>query len=58
MRGMLVSIALTSLLWLAGSCSDAQTSRNAPAIPVERGVTLEAEVHHAGLVVLRSSTFR
>lgn len=58
MRGILASIILANLLWLAGACSDTTASRSVPATPVGRGVTLEVELPYDGLVLLRSPTFR
>lgn len=42
------------------ACAAAGAGRGAVTVtrPAALGVTLEAELHHAGLVVLRSPTFR
>jgi len=55
---VLLGLVSISLVWLAGSCADGERSRSALPTPADRGVTLEAELHHEGLIVLRSPSFR
>ncbi len=68
-QGTLVAILVALMLWPAVACSSGDATRREPAgrsrpiatvTPADAGsgVTLEVELHHEGLIVLRSPTFR
>lgn len=55
---VLVVLAVGTLAWAAAACAEQPATRATPPARPSLGVTLEAELHHEGLVVLRSPTFR
>lgn len=68
-QGFLLAVLVVTVLWPAGTCSGGNATRREPPVrPDPRAaataarpgsdVTLEAEPHHEGLIVLRSPTFR
>ncbi len=54
---VLLTVALASAVWWGTACAGGQTGTARTATP-GGGVTLEAELHHEGFIVLRSPTFR
>ncbi len=52
-----LTVVLAGTVWWGSGCAREQTQTAKPASPAA-GVTLEAELHHPGLLVLRSPTFR
>lgn len=54
---MMLAAMLAGTVWWGTGCGQESTRTNQPPRP-SGGVTLEAELHHPGLVVLRSPTFR
>jgi hypothetical protein len=54
---LVLTVVLVGTVWWGSGCAREQTRPATPAPPAA-GVTLEAELQHPGLVVLRSPTFR
>lgn len=58
--GILLAVLIAATLWSAPACAGGNGGRHDAAVQASpgAGITLEVELPHAGLVVLRSPTFR
>jgi hypothetical protein len=54
---IVMAVVVAGTVWWGAGCAREPTRTTQPTTPTA-GVTLEAELHHPGLVVLRSPTFR
>jgi hypothetical protein len=55
---ILVVLAVGAFAWATAACAEQPATRATPPVRPNLDVTLEAELHDDGLVVLRSPTFR